>query len=228
MRSNTVNISEKKDNNKKIKNNNININIINKRRIDDIIYFLSDEIKQYNQLIKILGPHHKNVETVYEKILSRLSENNYEIIQFILNKKKRTNEELIIIKTFLSTMKYLSSMINLIDTDKILFSLSIYLKMENKFKDTILFRYGNKGRKFYILLSGRVTILLLKETKVKISFFRYVLHLFLLKMMKENELVKKTIIANYKNKFHLDEKSFEVFFEKIVNFAKKKIRKRSK
>ena len=46
MRSNTVNISEKKDNNKKIKNKNININVINKRRIDDIIYFLSDEIKQ--------------------------------------------------------------------------------------------------------------------------------------------------------------------------------------
>ena len=129
MRANSVNISKKKDNNKS-KNHNININVVNKRRIDDIIYFLSDEIKQYHQLIKIFGPHHKNVESIYEKILSRLSENNYEIIQFILNKKKRTNEELIIIKTFLSTMKYLSSMINLIDTDKILFSLSIYLKME--------------------------------------------------------------------------------------------------
>lgn len=227
MRANSVNISKKKDNNKS-KHNNININAVNKRRIDDIIYFLSDEIKQYQQLIKILGPHHKNVESIYEKILSRLSENNYEIIQFILNKKKRTNEELIIIKTFLSTMKYLSSMINLIDTDKILFSLSIYLKMESKYKDTILFRYGNKGKKFYILLSGRVTILLLKETKVKMSFFRFVLHLFLLKMMKENELVRKTIIANYKNKYHLDERSFEVFFEKIEKFAEKKFGKGAK
>ena len=227
MRANSVNISKKKGTFKD-KNNNININVINKRRIDDIIYFLSDEIKQYQQLIKILGPHHKNVECLYEKILSRLSGNNYEIIQFILNKRKRTNEELIIVKTFLSTMKYLSSMINLIDTDKILFSLSIYLKMESKSQDTILFRYGNKGKKFYILLSGRVTILLLKETKVKMSFFKYVLHLFLLKMMKENELVKKTIIANYKNKFHLDEKSFEVFFEKIVEFAEKRFGKDAK
>ena len=227
LRAKSVNFSKKKGTNKE-KNNNININVINKRRIDDIIYFLSDEIKQYQQLIKLLGPHHKNVESIYEKILSRLSENNYEIIQFILNKKKRTNEELIIIKTFLSTMKYLSSMINLIDTDKILFSLSMYLKMESKYKDTILFRYGNKGKKFYILLSGRVTILLLKETKVKISFFRYVLHLFLLKMMKENELVRKTIIANYKNKYHLDERSFEVFFDKIVKFAEKKFEKGGK
>ena len=227
LRANSVNVSKKKDNNKS-KHNNININVINKRRIDDIIYFLSDEIKQYQQLIKILGPHHKNVESIYEKILSRLSENNYEIIQFILNKKKRTNEELIIIKTFLSTMKYLSSMINLIDTDKILFSLSIYLKMESKYKDTILFRYGNIGKKFYILLSGRVTILLLKETKVKMSFFRFVLHLFLLKMMKENELVRKTIIANYKNKYHLDERSFEAFFKKIEKFAEKKFGKGAK
>ena len=80
-------------------------------------------------------------------------------------------------------MKYLSSMIKIIDTDKILFSLSVYLKMESKNKDSVLFRYGNKGRKFYILLSGQVTILILKETKVQMSFLRFVLHLIQLKMM---------------------------------------------
>ena len=220
LRSNTIN-STIKYSNKKLKNNNINTNNnVNKKRIDDLIFNLSEDIRQYQQYLKILGPHHKNVEALNEKILTQLSDNNHEIIQFILNKKKRTNEELIIIKTFLSTMKYLSSMISIIDTDKILFSLSVYLKMERKNKDSVLFRYGNKGTKFYILLSGQVTILLLKETKVQITFLRYIQHLFLLKMMKEDELVKKTIVANYKNKYHLDERTFDMFYDKIVKYQK--------
>ena len=198
-----------------------NINSINRRRIEDIIYYLSEDIKQYQHNVKILGQHHKNVENLYEKILLKLSENNYEIIQIILNKKKRTNEELNIIKTFLSTMKYLSSMLAIIDIDKILFSLSVYLKMESKNKDSILFRYGAKGTKFYILLSGQVTILILKETKVQISFLRYFLHLLQLKMMKEDELVKKTIVANKSFKYKLDERIFDMFYEKLVKHSNK-------
>ena len=225
-RANSVN-NNVKYSNKKLKNNNILKNI-NKKKIDESIFNLSEDIKQYQQYLKILGPHHKNVEALNTRILAKLTQNNHEMIQYILNKKKRTNEELIIIKTFLSTMKYLSSMISIIDTDKILFSLSVYLKMEKKYKDSVLFRYGNKGTKFYILLSGQVTILLLKETKVEITFLRYIQHLLLLKMMKEDELVKKTIIANYKNKYHLDEKSFEIFFEKLVKNDKKNYGKNKK
>ena len=220
MRSNTVNISNSVPVTRQ-KSNTINTSIIKKRRIDDIIYFISDDIKQYQQIIKILGPHHKNVEFLHDKILNKLAENNYEIIQFILNKKKRTNEELIIIKTLLSTMKSLSLMINITEPEKILFSLSTYLKLESKPKDSILFRFGDKGTKFYILLSGRVSILILKETRVEMSFMRYFLHLFLLKMMKERELVKKTIMANNKIKNRLDEKTFDIIFDKILKFVRK-------
>ena len=220
LRSNTVNVSNMVPVTRQ-KSNNINTNILNKRRIDDIIYFISDDIKQYQQLIKILGPHHKNVEFLHEKILDKLAENNYEIIQFILNKKKRTNEELIIIKTLLSTMKSLSLMININEPEKILFSLSTYLRLESKPRDSILFRFGDKGTKFYILLSGRVSILILKETRVEMSFKRYFLHLFLLKMMKEKEMVKKTIMANNKIKNHLDAKTFDIIFDKILKFVRK-------
>ena len=220
MRSNTMNVSNIVPVTRQ-KSNHINTNILNKRRIDDIIYFISDDIKQYQQLIKILGPHHKNVELLHEKILDKLAENNYEIIQFILNKKKRTNEELIIIKTLLSTMKSLSLMINITEPEKILFSLSTYLKLESKPKDSILFRFGDKGTKFYILLSGRVSILILKETRVEMSFKRYFLHLFLLKMMKEKEMVKKTIMANTKIKNPLDAKTFDIIFDKILKFVRK-------
>jgi len=220
MRSNTVNLANIVPVTRQ-KSNNINTNILNRRRIDDIIYFISDDIKQYQQIIKVLGPHHKNVQFLHEKILDKLAENNYEIIQFILNKKKRTNEELIIIKTLLATMKSLSLMINITEPEKILFSLSTYLKLESKPKDSILFRFGDKGTKFYILLSGRVSILILKETRVEMSFMRYFLHLFLLKMMKEKEMVKKTIMANNKIKTPLDVRTFDIIFDKILKFVRK-------
>ena len=202
--------------------------ISNKRRIEDIIFNLSEDIKEYQRKLKALGQQNKNLEDLSKKIMSRLSENNYEIIQIILSKKKRSNDDLNIIKTFLSTMKYLSSMIKILDIDKILFSLSIYLKMEKKSKDSILFRFGNKGTKFYILLSGQVTILILKETFVKISFMKFLMHLIMLKILGEDEMVKKIIIANHQNKFHLDEKSFENMFQKIATMGNKNIEKKNK
>ena len=119
----------------------------NRKRLEDIIFNLADDIKDYQRKLKVLGQQNKKVEDLSKKIISKLTENNYEIIQVILTKKKRTSDELMIIKTFLSTLKYLSSMIKILDVDRILLSLSIYLKMQKKSKDSILFRFGNKGTK---------------------------------------------------------------------------------
>ena len=199
-----------------------------RRKMEDVILSLSEDMKEYQRKLKLLGPQNKIVQVVNKRILSKLSENNYEIIQLILNKKKRTNDDLNIVKTFLSTMKYLSSMIKILDIDKILFSLSMYLKMEKKSKDSILFRFGSIGRKFYILLSGQVTILILKETSVEISFMKFIMHLIMLKILGEDETVKKIIIANHRNKNHLDENTFNNLYERVSLMGIKKIEKKNK
>jgi hypothetical protein len=201
---------------------------VNKKKLEDMIIILSEDIREYQRKSKLLGHQNKIVENLGKKVSLKLSENNYEIIQFILNKKKRSNDELNIIKTFLSTMKYLSSMIKILDIDKILYSLSIYLKMERKSKDSILFRFGNKGKKFYILLSGQVTILILKETFVKISFMKFIMHLIMLKVLGEDETVKKIIIANHQKRHHLDETTFENLFEKLSSKGDKIIESKNK
>ena len=92
-----------------------------RRKMEDVILNLSEDIREYQRKLKLLGPQNKTVQVINKRILSKLSENNYEIIQLILNKKKRSNDDLNIVKTFLSTMKYLSSMIKILDIDKILF-----------------------------------------------------------------------------------------------------------
>ena len=200
----------------------------NRKRLEDIIFNLADDIKDYQRKLKLLGQQNKKVEDLSKKIISKLTENNYEIIQVILTKKKRTSDELMIIKTFLSTLKYLSSMIKILDVDRILLSLSIYLKMQKKSKDSILFRFGNKGTKFYILLSGQVTILILKETVASMNFFKYIMHLIMLKVLGEGEMVKKIIMANYQNKIRLDEKTFDKLYEKIESMGNKILGKKKK
>lgn len=144
-----------------------------------------------------------------------------DIINYILNKTKKNQDEILIIKVFLSSMNFLSTLKGTFNSDKLLHSLSNYLKIEKKSKDTLIFRYGNKGNKFYILIKGEVSVLILKEIKAHICFKRYFLHLMLLKMLKEDELVKKTISANAKIQYHFDERDFDIYYEKIVNFVNK-------
>ena len=146
---------------------------------------------------------------------------NLDVINYILNKTKKTPDEILIIKVFLSSMNFLSSLKGSFNSDKLLYSLSNYLKMEKKNKDSLIFRFGNKGNKFYVLIRGEVSVLILKEIKVQICFKRYFLHLLLLKMLKEDELVKKCITANAKIKYHFDDRDFDIYYEKIVNFVNK-------
>ena len=198
-------------------------------KYEENIIFISSYIKQYLQELTIKQEKEK-LKDKNLKSSNDVVENpkNMEInmnifdfgtIKYILNKQKRSQDELLIIKTYLSSMAFLSTLKIPISNDRLLLSLSIYLKIEKKSKNTILFRYGNKGTKFYIVLEGEVSILILKETKALISFKRYFLHLLMLKMLKEDELIKKTIIANAKMKFHFDDKDFDGYYDKIVKFA---------
>ena len=192
-------------------------------KLENSIIFISNYIKQNLQesIIKKEKQNTHNLKNgnIHKDFEIDMNIFDFATIKYILNKPKRSADELLIIKTYLSTMSFLSTIKSPIGNDKLLFSLSIYLKSEKKSKNTILFRFGNKGNKFYIILEGEVSILILKERKEMISFKRYFLHLLLLKMLKEEELVKKTIIANSKMKYHFDDKDFDKYYEKIAKFA---------
>ena len=149
--------------------------------------------------------------------------NDSEMINYILTKTKKSENDILILKLFLCLMNFLSSLKGNFNIDKLLNSLSSHLKLEKKNKNTLIFRQGNKGNKFYIILEGEVSVLIPKEmeNKVEISFKRYFLHLMLLKILKEDELIKKIITANAKIKYHFDDRDFDIYYEKIVNFVNK-------
>ena len=150
-----------------------------------------------------------------------LNDTNLNIIRYILDKKNRTQNELLIIKEFLSSLNLFNNQIQNINKDKLLLSLSSFLKMENMPKNSILFKFGNKGNKFYIVIKGELSVLILRETKVELNSVDYFIYLLLLRLLKEDELLKKTLLANNKIGLRMDEINFEYNYEKLVKFFNK-------
>jgi hypothetical protein len=219
-------------NKNKYKSNEIEskkLKTINKK-FENAIEQLADYLKQNEQYLNIQKFKDKKKESlsIFKQRNSSKKKINFkneifdlDVINYILNKSKKTSNEILIIKVFLSSMNFLSTLKGPFNNDKLLYSLSVYLKIEKRSKDSLIFRFGNKGIKFYVIIKGEVSVLILKEMKVQICFKRYFLHLLLLKMLKEDELVKKSITANAKIKYHFDERDFDSYYEKIDNFVNK-------
>ena len=131
---------------------------------------------------------------------------NIQTIQYILSNKIRTQNMLIVLNAMLSNMKFLSNDIDIHDKEKLISSLSTFLKLEKKQKGSILFRYGNKGSRFFIVLGGEISVLILKEVYVELTFLNYIKYLLYLKIIKEDELAKKIIAANSISNFKLNDK----------------------
>ena len=224
-------------NKNKYKSNEIEskkLKTINKK-FENAIEQLADYLKQNEQYLNIQKFKDKKKESlsIFKQRNSSKKKINFkneifdlDVINYILNKSKKTSNEILIIKVFLSSMNFLSTLKGPFNNDKLLYSLSVYLKIEKRSKDSLIFRFGNKGIKFYVIIKGEVSVLILKEMKVQICFKRYFLHLLLLKMLKEDELVKKSITANAKIKYHFDERDFDSYYEKIDNFVNKYLKEK--
>ena len=182
---------------------------------DEYEILIKDLAKSIKKQLKM-----KPLEKDNNKENNILTNINLSIIQYILNKKKRSSDELLIIKTFLSRMEFLSSLNTDITTDKLLLSLSNYVKLERKSQNNIIFRYGDKGNRFYIIFSGELSVLILKETKARISYIRYFIHLIILKLLKENELLYKIISSNF-GADKVNKEEFDFYFDNINKLVNK-------
>ena len=96
----------------------------------------------------------KKTDKQTQTVKIKLTPINNQTIQYILSLKLRTPNMLMILREFLSNMKFLSVSTDAENRKKLLYSLSFCLKMEKKSQGTIIFRYGNKGTRFYIVLGG--------------------------------------------------------------------------
>ena len=96
-----------------------------------------------------------------------------------------------------------------------------HIKYEKKLKDNILFKEGDKGDKFYIILKGEVGILIQQEKIVSCSFLEFIKCLMILYLYQEKSLVNKMIMNN-RDLLKFDERSFATYMDafKYYNFYK--------
>jgi CRP-like cAMP-binding protein len=101
----------------------------------------------------------------------------------------------------------------------LLTEISYFLMCEQYERNSILFRYGDLGDKFYIILKGSVKVLIPKERRIKTSESEYMFYLKTLLKYKEYYLIENLIEAN-KYFFTPEFKDFVAFYKKEVeNFA---------
>ena len=71
-----------------------------------------------------------------------------------------------------------------------------HIKYEKKLKDNILFKEGDKGDKFYIILKGEVGILIQQERIIKCTPIEFLKFLMFLYLYQEKSLLNKMISIN--------------------------------
>ena len=122
--------------------------------------------------------------------------------------------------------------------NQLLRKISICLKSEKYPLGKIVFRYGDKGSKFYIILKGSVRILIIKNNKIRLTFYEYILHLIRLYAIGEVNLMIKTVkvnkyiydineknIIDFLNKYNKQlEKGLEISKNKLLNFDENEIK----
>ena len=86
----------------------------------------------------------------------------------------------------------------------------------------LLFRFGEKGQKFYIILKGSVHIMLLKENKIRLTFYEYILHLIRLYAIGESGLMQKIIKSN-RYSYDIDEKEIIEFVDRYNDKLEKSL-----
>ena len=102
------------------------------------------------------------------------------------------------------------------EIENILQNLSLTLKYEYIPKNKIICKYGQNVEKFYLILRGKVDILVPNEEEILLTeeeYFRYLLNL---KIYGENNIINKILSKNYLT-FVMEEKTFEEWVKTAYN-----------
>ena len=171
----------------------------------------------------------KKVENLESLIKSKIKDNVFlsnlfqnedtlSIIIYLLSKNSRTERDIFILNRCLQSLNYFIELLKLegesFNDEELLTKINYSLKCNIIEENTFLFKVGNKGNKFYIILKGSVSVLIPKMITLKMKEEQYIHHLQLLYSCDEKYLLDKTIKYNL-NTFKIKE---ELYMKKVSNF----------
>lgn len=162
----------------------------------------------YDETIALLAKEITKLQlNVIEGVSSQYGKSHMmELIQYILSKRQKTQDDMTVVVEYLKTLSdfttsikgdndgpYINDILN-----KIVKSLSV-----QAVSNSIMFRIGERGAHFYIILKGTVSVLIPKETKHQLTPDEYLTHLYFLNQINEYELLSKTVNSN-KSVYNVD------------------------
>lgn len=140
-----------------------------------------------------------DIQSVMEEI--RMSLDDYlKLCLNALSRQVRTSEELLLIHGYLFFMKDFTSMLLKVDKksfNETLYTISSHLGYDHVEKEKVLFRFGEKGRKAFIILQGSISILIIKSMKMKVYAGDYIRYIANLLKYKEFGLINQALNENY-------------------------------
>ena len=154
---------------------------------------IQNMIVEYNLFQK----NYENKMTFFDMICFILKKNNKKIIENEILKIYflRIEKLVILFKPLNLSLNYMMS------------KLVGHIKYEKISKDNILFKEGDRGDKFYIILKGEVGILIQKEKSINCTFIEFIKSLIILYLYQEKSLVIKLILNN-RESLKFDERCF--------------------
>lgn len=141
-----------------------------------------------------------------------------EVILYILSKPLRNPNDIFILKIYLSALEEFKRLFytkeDSSNYDELMTRIALHLKYERANENKLLFKFGDKGDKYYIILNGKIAILIPHEEEIHLSLIDYIKYLIVLYLHRENDIMTKVISLNL-NVYHLREddilKLFDLF-----------------
>lgn len=118
----------------------------------------------------------------------------------------RGQEEIKDIEKYVNSLKEFRSFIDMKsdNTSDLLTKIATKLKYEKVEKDKVICKFGEKGSKFYLILKGKIGVIIPKLEKIKMTQNEYFDYLIRLKKFKEKDILIKVLPLN-KNAYPLED-----------------------
>ena len=197
--------------------------------------FVIDIIQKTNYSVKIkkrrnadLCFSRKSSIATNKKKNNNISDKLALIIKVLSNPPKlRTLEDKKFIRNYLLSLQTFVKFLSNIKEDKetTLEMICSYLKHKSSSKNSILFKYGDRGENYYIIISGKVEILLPKPYSTYLTREEYLK--YLVKLITNNEIeLYKNILSLNNFVYELSKKELDILsnYEEYINkecFVKK-------
>ena len=137
------------------------------------------------------------------------------------NEIDRTPEDIQNIQTYLNTLFYFRrlSLYDPVNVDNTILKISNVIKYISIPKNNYVLKLGEKGNAFYLILKGKVSIMIAEYKKVYLTIEDYLIFLLKLFYFNEKELLKETIFLN-KHRYMI-EGNFENYIKNLYKKQKR-------